>query len=820
MTTANERRLTDHEARSRLAQMPDAEKLADLFSLASFWRGSVFSPAYEAPAAVVDHVVPSPLGMECLEECCKASGVAKPDATLALFGMFSWLQPLIDTSACNVDGLLTLLSEDLGEDRIRLPYQWSRELGDRIQSRPDLAIHENIPHESVWQLLSDMPAGVLQLGRFVSGPLRIIPSLERRWYPPMETIYFHFMSDGERKARQLQFEKAEIPVNEAIVAIQRYLRDRLGHRSQWDGALAFFGMTCDTNLQRQYVDAPLVMAECLDAADKCALTAHLLKSRLGTGIRDHLRKCPAYTELAGMGSDALARKLPESVHVQLVFTLPTAQVVEEIDRSVADGVVVIPSTEVRLPQHTPPTPWRFFKTELGSLGLRPGYTDPAARLLRVVMEAYSSIDGLDDLRWHLGATADESIPTAMLNMLRAAGPADVVHKLVFASPAVARTACASVGLPLPAIAARNTTAINRFLWKCGFEMRTADTFADSIRDKTTSLEQFVENLDLSREINRDNVRSAANPLFVQLENFLDQLLSLNVWCTTQDHRHKTNFEYRLRLARRCVSTVLEPLYGRPTGAPPWNPERSSTLGTQLFYLSSFERFITTCKSKDRSETRRQNADKVVDHLDRRLAFPHVQLWADATPASLDSYEKHLLDFGQLLRQGDVAGVRNGLDHWRESHEFPTREQITNCCKKLNLAIRLAEEQHLLPVLYWLDNKVKHVHLGFSEYSCRSATRARTIIRPSTLAGMPEVPMQKPIVFSPLQISDAADVAIFFFAPQESSYADYWSDFPRYAAQDPRRLAAESTEAVFSMSSQAGSDASRQDTTTDRILDEA
>jgi hypothetical protein len=816
MPDSTERRVTEHEARALLARAPDAEQLADLFSLAMFWQKAVFDASYATPDALLDHLALSPLGIECIEACCRSTNVARPDAALAIFGQFSWLQPLVDVTACNVEGLSSLLTTDLHEGRIRLSYQWGRELSDRIQARPHLAVHDRIPHAEAWRLLENMPIGIFQHGCFVSGPLGIIRSPERRWYPVQSGVAFGYLSNGSRNWHGLGFDTAKIGVVRAFTWISRFLQDRCGPESEWNAALSFFGIDRETSLLKHYLDAPLMVAECLSTADKSAFIAEVLKSDLGAPLRERLRGSVKLKACARLPPNELVKKLSAEAVVQLTHALTTPQIVAAVEKCIADDIVTIPATEVRVAKHKPPDPWPTFKTEMGRLGLRPGFSDPAARLLRVVTDAYSTCDALYDLRWHLGAKTDENIPAVMLNLLRTSGPADVVEKLVLASPSVARNACTAVGLPLEAIAARDATAIDRFLWKCGFEIRTADAFADSIRDKAVAFEQFVQNIDFTKEENREDVRGQANPLFVQLENFLDKILCLNVWCTTQDHWQATRFEFRLKQARRCVSEVLEPLYGQPTGAPPWDPERSSTLGTQLFYLSSYERLIEACQSADRSKFRREDADKVVDRLDRPLAFRHVQFWADANPANLESYARVLADFSLLLRQGDVAGVRNGLDHWREFKEFPTCEMIVGCCKKLSLAIRLAEDQHLLPVLYWLNDTVQHVHLGFSEHSCRSATRSRTVIRPSTKGGMPDVPWQSPVVFSPLQLNDAVDVAMFFKAPPESPHAEYWAGYPQYASHDPRKHPQESFEPQFAVPDQTTADAHRSGIATDRV----
>jgi hypothetical protein len=786
MTTYDQRQVTKHQAQARLQQMPEAAALADLCALAKFWEKAVFSASYTACPTLLDHLVPTPLGAECISACVDATSLPNADVSLAMLGHFSWLDPLFDPIRSNVDELAALLTADLLNDRVRIPFQWSRELSDRIQDRPHLARHEGIAHRDAWQLIEGMPIGIFQHGAFITGPLGVIRSPERRWYPAASMVAFHYMLQGTRNRRWLRFYPASIGVVAAYEWINRFMHDRFGPPSEWDLALSVFSMDRDAYPQKSYLDAGLIVAECLSTSEKTAVLADALKSDLGSHLRSLLQNHPQLRTMKKLPPDELANKLPAEVAIQLMYSLTTPQIISVVEKCIANDLVTIPSMEVRKTKHSPPAPWPTVATEMGALGLRPGFPDPAARLLRVVTDAYSANDTLADLRWHLGAGEDEQIPTAMLHRLRTAGPADVVRTLVLTSPSIARHACGAVGLSLEDVQAKDTTAVERFLWKCGFELRSTASLGDTLREKAVSLEEMVDRIDFSGEKARMDIREKGNPLFVQVENFLDQLISLNVWCATQDHWCGSRFQFRLKRARRCVSEFLEPRYGKPPKAPPWDPERSSTLGTQLFYLDSLRRFVEGCRSADLAAVRRPNAVDYLDPADRPFPFLHLEFWADVDPKSLTIYSEVLGEFCTLLRQGDVAGVRNGLDHWREADEFPTREQIVTCCKKISMAVRLAEDRHLFPVLYWLDTKTQLVTRGFDEYDVRSSDRTRSVIRPSTLGGLPDVPWQAPLVFSPLQINDAADTAIFFKVVPASDYAEYWAGFPRYADRDPAR----------------------------------
>lgn len=786
MTMPYQRRVTQHEAQSQLEKMPEAAALADLFALAKFWEKAVFNASYTASPAILDYLAPTTVGADCISACADATGVPKTDVSLAMLGHFSWLDPLFDPIRSNADELAALLTTDLLDDRVRIPFRWGRELSDRIQDCPHLARHDRIPHRDAWQLIEGMPIGIFQHGAYITGPLGVTRSPERRWYPAASTVAFHYMFQGNRNRRWLGFEPAAIGVVAAYEWIGRFMQDRFGPASEWQRALSVFSMDRDAYPQKSYLDAGLIVAECLSPSEKTAVLADTLKSDLGPHLRSLLQNHPQLRTMKKLTPDDLASKLPAEVAIQLMHSLTTPQIISVVEKCIANDLVHIPSAEVRKTKHSPPAPWPTVATEMGALGLRPGFPDPAARLLRVVTDAYSANDTLADLRWHLGAGDDSQIPAAMLQRLRTAGPADVVRTLVLTSPSIARHASSAVGLSLQDVQTKDTTAVERFLWKCGFELRSTAPFGDTLREKAGSLEEMVDRIDFSGEKARMDIREKGNPLFVQVENFLDQLISFNVWCATQDHWYGSRFQFRLKQARRRVSEFLEPRYGKPPKAPPWDPERSSTLGTQLFYLDSVRRFVEECRSTDRAAVRRSNAVDFLDPSDRPFAFLHFEFWADVDPKSLAVYSEVLDEFCSLLRQGDVAGVRNGLDHWREAEEFPTREQIVTCCKRISMAVRLAEERHLFPVLYWLDTKTQCVTRGFDEYGVRSSDRTRSVIRPSTLGGLPDVPWQAPLVFSPLQINDAADTAIFFKVVPASDYAEYWAGFPRHADRDPAR----------------------------------
>src|SRR5262249_54798165 len=100
------------------------------------------------------------------------------------------------------------------------------------------------------------------------------------------------------------------------------------------------------------------------------------------------------------------------------------------------------------------------------------------------------------------------------------------------------------------------SAAQRILWKLGFD---PPQFEDGLTRFRARLREFTETVlavsPIEREEARDRVRAAGVNVFVSVEEFLDRLISYNIWLLATDH-FMSKFVFDPAVARRAVGAVV------------------------------------------------------------------------------------------------------------------------------------------------------------------------------------------------------------------------------------------------------------------------
>lgn len=293
-------------------------------------------------------------------------------------------------------------------------------------------------------------------------------------------------------------------------------------------------------------------------------------------------------------------------------------------------------------------------------------------------------------------------------------------------------------------------------------------------------EAILSNTPIETEDARDRVRSAGVNVFVLLEDFVDRLVSYNLWLLSTDHFVGTEFRYSTVDARRSVQKTLgDSLVGGGT-VYAWKTDGENSLGSLLRYLRGAADWIQGLAQQNRDAVRRPEKD--FPHFARRdgprFPFRHLALWADADPAEL---QRHAEAFGRIVKlveESEPAAVRNGLDHFRDGDRFPSANKLLACVSRLRQAIELADTQRYLPKIMWLyarkTNRFGAVELEFRDY----AGRVATAYGPVLVSGLSPVSFETACLLAPGNLLGTPNSSLIFERQERSEFADYWRDYPR------------------------------------------
>jgi hypothetical protein len=762
----------------RYESRPQTKKIAELYCLSQFWKTCVFSGTYAAEAELSDLMTFTTFGNSLIERCCHVENLLENDAKLALFGLFYWHDILVDTESSDVAAIKKALSVDLMADRIRLPYSWGRLLHDRFHDDCDLCNSDQILHHKGWKLLDDTPIGVFQHGLFVSGPLGVLRSSYHRWIPVLQSISCYRIEGTQKVHRRVPFETAAIGVVHAFGWMSHRLNSTLGSESDWGDFLRWHGGTSRQFSSTDYTDVILVVADCILGDDRLALLISILKSRCNSELRNALKET-SRSGLANLPPAELASKLTETEQLQLLHCVSDETLVTHIDKLILSNAIHIPSSEVRYSHVRMPSRFYSFGSEVSSLGIRPAHSKPFAALCSAILQAYNATDSTE-LQWRLGSDSSRGVQVTLTEYVRKSGPQQSVRELILTSQPVTEKICQMLCIPISEIASRDESTISRILWKFGFEIPRHDDSLERFKKRLSSFESLLLEVDWSRgEVAREKIRSEGVNLFVSVEEFLDRLISYSVWLLASDHWKYTRFSYRLSSARLRVAEVLGSSIEGPDGRVSWKLNGENPLGTQLTYLSYLEQWLEGLNDRD-SYLVPNIDEELKDEFGRSFPFRHSVLWADSDTAELERYREQLRRVIKPIFSGDIAGVRNGLDHQRDSARFPTEEQLEICTNKLKQAVKLAEQGRLYPVTFWFEEEKEKV-FGSTEFVFKAHNGTLfSLYRPSMVSSLPNVTRIRPIIIAPVNFLGSADGILHFVQMGESNYSEYWSDYPRIA----------------------------------------
>ena len=300
-------------------------------------------------------------------------------------------------------------------------------------------------------------------------------------------------------------------------------------------------------------------------------------------------------------------------------------------------------------------------------------------------------------------------------------------------------------------------------------------FDDAIPRFKIRLSEFEEailaNSPIDTEDARERVRAAGVNVFVSLEDFVDRIVSYNVWLLSSDHFLSTNFIYSPVEARRAVSQTLGNSLQSGDAPITWNNGGENTLGTLVRYLRAAADWIQGLPGLSRDKLIRPDRDLPHFANDELVQFPfrHVALWADSDPGEL---KRNADTFGRvvkLIEASEPAGVRNGLDHYRESERFPSSDKLLACVTRLRQALELADVHRFLPKALWLFG-TKENRFGAAEYEFRDyAKRAVLVYGPSLVSGLEPLSYDGAFLLAPGNLLGTPNSPLVFGLRERSEF---------------------------------------------------
>lgn len=510
-----------------------------------------------------------------------------------------------------------------------------------------------------------------------------------------------------------------------------------------------------------------------------------------TYLRANLRLRGATAALFKNSSSVIASKLSREQCLQMVLLLDDKVIIDALEKLLQDGLISIPNAEVRTPRlgGRGPSGWLGMYSEISQFGYRrvsssfPDITIAIARLRKMILAFYEERKLGDSTLLHLlrfsnGGSASQKLD----DYIRRSDPRTVLQELISIHDKGLYQCLDHLKFgfaPESKCVEDEAALINKILWKLGFSVPSHSSVHGTFKNRLDALLSSSRDVTNSSEAARERTRSAAVNLFVSLEEILDMGLSYSSWLFLSDHFGRTRFRFKVTEGRMIAAKHLSGKKLGGTTKLELKKDGKNTLYPLIEGLRVLAEHITILHKKSARKFLRALDDEpgyAGKNALEEFPFAHTVFLYDLSEADIATCAGVLMKASAVLRDGNICDIRNRLEHKRE--DFPSRDEVEQCCNAVSIAIGYLVDSGLCPVEYYraetrTDTFGRVVHV-FENYG---GQRVSLNCFPSHLLSY-NPPSDGPIAITPsVHIGDSADI---FYADivNVSEYVEMWRDYPK------------------------------------------
>jgi len=749
-----------------------------LFAIHSFLSGAV--PLTAIKTSGMDTILSvSEYGKELLSSW--ENELSASDKAFIALDVFFYNNILIDAEKSDFQALKSYISALIEENKIFLPNRFGLDLYNRFNEDLDFGNPTHLDFDQTTKLLKGFQQGAYQVGNLVGGPLGLIESSEVRFAPPTTSVpLWHCPDSGCRQVHTVRLLGADNNPLHYADDFRRHLKAKLGPPSIWNYSMCRLFQREDVDRGRLYYDLSSAIADTMTDNDLKLLIASVLRSDSGRPIREALSTRQDTKSLANKAPDQIAQSISISVARQCLMLITDDEVIVHLDRLIRNQEIHIPPAEKRSARFKPPRiSQRDAATSLSNLGVRADSPNPARQISALIWESYNRTNSLPELGWRCSRTRRSPSRSAVIDFIHAFGARRAVEDLILPSADTTLFICEKLKLDLNTVSQTESDMAEAILWKAGFNVPRYDfRIARAMSLINSFYELCVSKTGKLSDGERDTIRSVGVNLFVDMERFIEEFVSYNVWLLSEDHFINTSFTYTYFDALKAVNGALDDRISNDL--PKWNASGGNMLGTLLSYASALSKWLGELPEKSRKPLQRPAAQMphFSDSSERLFPFKHTALWADIATEEIESYCNKIRAIVAQLEQSKIAEVRNGIDHYREPDKFPDPGIMIECASRLKLFVTLIDDGRFFPKNFWLKSKL------ISEFSTEVMIiedyhgRTLEVLRPQITIGAKEVDFDAPVMVPPGNLLGTSSPDPLFRIRERTDFSVMWSNYPK------------------------------------------
>lgn len=719
-------------------------------------------------------------GTKVIDDLEEIRDVPEEIKKLALFMIFFHEDIFIDTERSDIDKISLLINKMISADSIRFPNFLGRNLYDKFAEQDKWYAKSHLSPEESDELLSGVPNGIFQIGNWIVGPLGLLNIGEIRYSPTTTDVpLWHCPNidcEGYHKAKLYSYRNN---LFWCINTINSHLKNKSSlQKSEWRGSILSSKESLGTGIEKYYnIITFLGDAIVGDELDK--LMIRMLKSNNRSKLAEILKKLNQHNLIKGH-PDEIVNNLNSSQKIQLICLLHNKEIVLLLDKCIINEEIVISPYDLRRPKISPPKKSKdCLGIEVSRFGSRLSQLNSFEYLVDIIWSSYITIDSLDDLAWKISVRDRKINKDDLIKYIRGADIYKIISELIVNDRKVSVAVCEMIDLGVDFLI-ESDLAVKMIAYKIGFNPLFEEVKYKTMQSRIDSFFNTIISFSkISKEEDREQIRSSGVNLFVAVEEFLEEIVVYNTWLISSDHYAETKFKYDYIKAREHVINILGEVIESGDSKIKWSALGGNTLGTAFTYFAGLIRWLKEKRLEDRSKYLKdlRKLPSILKLDGSKFYLKHSQLWADTNETQFSTYIEDLEDIYRALNESKFISIRNSIDHKRDDGEFPDLESLLNCVNQVRRAFILANSGRFVPKSFHMCRSQR------DEYDRReymlSDYDQNIIIRygPEMYEGMPKYTFGLPIIISPGDLLGHSNVYLNFLPQKRSAYSDYWEGFP-------------------------------------------
>ena len=703
------------------------------------------------------------------------------EINFAFFLALYHLELLINIEKTDIALIERSLREDILSGTLHHPHIIGRELYNKFNDNDGYERTSVLGPQDSLRLIEKTTKGIYQLGNYLTGPLGLLISDEWRWVPPTLTLpLWHCSDTGCMKVHRVKLKPPMCTAVKIKAALEEKATEIWGNYSEWFRGLERLCFKELHPMGRRFYDLAVFLGDCIHEKERDELFKSVVDSESGKIIREIIQMPPRRKSMAKGSPEDLCKRFSTEEKLQLLLCINDDTIIDHINTTNWNKDIDVKKSEVRKARHQLE---RFYyrdsSSELSSYGMRSTIDEPVLFLVELIHRSYLELSMMSDLEWKIKKEPHKNTQVKLMEYIEDNDPRDVVNDLVLSTKGVTEKFAEWMKISVDKLERhRDPTGI--VLWNMGFNEPRHDYSTKLTKQR---LEEFNTNLlelsEIRDESDRARIRSKGVNLFVSIEEFIENFVGYNIWLLASDHFLETKLMYNGEKARKEVSQILGKEINKEGNVFAWKDDGENSLGVLNIYLNEMMQWVRSLENADRRQIERPEQDLPHYHDDPIRAFTlrHQQMWADTDLAQLNSYVQKLQRIVDLLNAADIASIRNGLDHKRDAHKFPSLDRMLAFVVRFRQALETAELNRFYPKWFWLEEtqhdrykRYSYVYRDYSGMELKLKGPAKTMNRGITR-------YHGPVLIAPCNLIGEANSHLIIRVQENSEDLEYWKGYP-------------------------------------------